>query len=130
MYKNKYELPLDFYKYVFLIKLRDFIFNQTFFFLKDLNNLPNYPMKYKNVKLNNHFDNDLNVLYNFSRKIYNLEYADFIRIVINNMINNTKSILRDIQDYPKGAEFSFFLENKEIETFKWKICKFGYYVFY
>lgn len=130
MYKNKYELPLDFYKYVFLIKLRDFIFNQTFFFLKDLNNLPNYPMKYKNVKLNNPFDNDLNVLYNFSRKIYSLEYADFIRIVINNMINNTKSILRDIQDYPKGAEFSFFLENKEIETFKWKICKFGYYVFY
>ena len=118
MYKNKYELPLDFYKYVFLIKLRDFIFNQTFFFLKDLNNLPNYPMKYKNVKLNNPFDNDLNVLYNFSRKIYSLEYADFIRIVINNMINNTKSILRDIQDYPKGAEFGFFLENKEIETFK------------
>lgn len=27
---NKLELPLDLYKYAFLIKLREFIFNQTF----------------------------------------------------------------------------------------------------
>ncbi len=93
--------------------------------------MPNYPIKYINVKLNNPFDIDLYILYNSSRKIYSLEYEnDFIRKVINNTINNTESILREIQGYPKVSEFGYFLENKVIETIlNENIYKFGYYVF-
>ena len=93
--------------------------------------MPNYPIKYINVKLNNPFDIDLYILYNSSRKIYSLEYMnDFIRKVINNTINNTELILRDIQGYPKVSESGYYLENKVTETIlNENIYKFGYYVF-